>query len=79
MADSHAGAFDLDEYARSSMFAPNAMNQQNQQWQNQYAQQRSSRLDYLEEEVGDDAYPQQHSQNQRNNQNDHQNQRDWRR
>jgi len=84
MADSHAGAFDLDEYARSSMFAPNAMNQQphgNQQWQNQYAQQRSSRLDYLEEEVEDDAYDQHHQQQQQrnNSQNDHQGQRDWRR
>lgn len=80
MADSHAGAFDLDDYARSSMFAPNAMNQPSnqQQWQNQYAQQRSSRLDYLEEEVEDDAYSS-HQQPQRNNQNDHQGQRDWRR
>lgn len=58
VADSHQGAFDLDDYARQSMFggpgsggsAPQGGGLHSQaQWQHQMEAQRGSRLEYLEE------------------------------
>lgn len=74
VADSHAGAFDLDDHARASMFSGSNANLQSQHhWQNQQQQSRGSRLDYLEEadEEQEEEVDQRHQQHRQSAQ-------DWR-
>ena len=63
MADSHAGAFDLDEYARASMFNPTQQLNSHAHWQQQHNGQQEGRLEHLDEEdedVQDESLQQEH-------------------
>lgn len=79
MADSQAGAFDLDDYARMSAYqraSQQAENGAGEYWANQGQSGRRSQLDMLDEEdeLQEEVHTQRHAQQPR-----HQQQQDWRR
>ena len=79
MADSQAGAFDLDDYARMSAYqraSQQAGNGSGPYWANQGQSGRRSQLDMLDEEdeLQEEVHTQRHGQ-----QPHHQQQQDWRR